>query len=124
MAFEDTLGITITRKHKDGVTCTVPLRTGLLNSNGVVHGGVIASIADEVAWHAILSQIKAQMGEPKPMTTSELKVNYLRPIGGKKATARGFVLKLGRMLAVTRVDIFDEEKRLAAHATVTYAFLR
>ena len=120
MAFEDSLGITVTRKHKDGVTCTVPLRPELLNSNGVVHGGVIASIADEVAWWAIIDQL----GERKPMTTSELKVNYLRPISGSKTTARGFVLKLGKMLAVTRVDVFDSEKRLAAHATVTYAFLR
>jgi len=121
MAFEDALGITITRKHKDGVTCTVPLRPELLNSNGVVHGGIIASIADEVAWHAIIDQ----MGGPQPMTTSELKVNYLRPIAmASKTTARGFVLKIGKMLAVTRVDVFDSEKRLAAHATVTYAFLR
>ena len=122
MSFEDGLAIVVTRKHKDGVTCTVPLRPELLNSNGVVHGGVIASIADEVAWHAILSQLS---GERKAMTTSELKVNYLRPIGpASKTTARGYVLKLGKMLAVTRVDVFDAEKRLAAHATVTYAFLR
>jgi len=120
VAFEDSLGIVIARKHKDGVTCTVPLRPELLNSNGVVHGGVIASIADEAAWHAIIHQL----GERRPMTTSELKVDYLRPIGGKKATARGFVLKIGKMLAATRVEIFDSEKRLAAHATVTYAFLR
>jgi len=122
VAFEDSLGIAVARKHKDGVTCTVLLRPELLNSNGVVHGGVIASIADEVAWHAILHQLGEQR---KPMTTSELKVNYLRPIAlAKKVTARGFVLKLGRMLAVTRVDVFDSERRLAAHATVTYAFLR
>ena len=120
MGFEDSLGIVVTRKHKDGVTCTVPLRPELLNSNGVLHGGVIASIADEVAWHAIIHQ----MGEQVPMTTSELKVNYLRPIAGSKAISRGFVLKVGKMLAVTRVDIFDEQKKLAAHATVTYAFLR
>src|SRR5882757_10394606 len=105
VAFEDSLGIVIARKHKDGVTCTVPLRPELLNNNGVVHGGVIASIADEVAWHAIIHQL----GGRKPMTTSELKVNYLRPISGAKATSRGFVLKLGKMLAVTRVDVFDEE---------------
>ncbi|HEY3743041.1 MAG TPA: PaaI family thioesterase [Bryobacteraceae bacterium] len=122
MAFEDDLGISVTRKHKDGVTCAVPLRPALLNSNGVLHGGIIASIADEVAWHAILSQ----MPEPRPaMTTSELKVNYLRPIAlASKTTARGYVLKLGKMLAVTRVDVFDSQKKLAAHATVTYAFLR
>ncbi len=119
MAFEDSLGITIARKHKDGVTCTVPLRPELFNSQGVVHGGVIASVAGEAAWEAIVS-----ITGRKPMTTSELKVNYLRPIEGKKLTARGFVLKIGKMLAVTRVEVFDSEKRLAAHATVTYAFLR
>ena len=41
-----------------------------------------------------------------------------------RVTKHHNVLKIGRMLAVTRVDIFDSEKRLAAHATVTYAFLR
>ncbi len=125
MSFEDSLAIIITRKHKDGVTCSVPLHQGLLNGTGIVHGGVIASIADEVAWFAIISVTEDQLGERRPMTTSELKVNYLRPIAlASKTTARGFVLKLGKMLAVTRVEIYDSEKRLAAHATVTYAFLR
>ncbi len=119
MAFEHSLSIQVTRKHKDGATCTIPLHAELMNSNGVLHGGVIASIADEVAWWAILTAL----GGDRKMTTSELKVNYLRPIVGKKAVARGFVLKLGRTLAVTRIDIFDEKRRLAAHATVTYAML-
>ncbi len=119
MAFENDLAIQVKRKHKDGATCEVPIRDGLMNSNGVLHGGVIASIADEVAWWAILTAL----GTDRKMTTSELKVNYLRPIVGKKVVARGFVLKLGRTLAVTRIDIFDEKKKLAAHATVTYAML-
>ena len=119
MAFEDSLAITVTRKHKDGVTCTVPLRPELWNTNGVVHGGIIASIADEVAWHAILHLLD----KPRAMTTSELKVNYLRPLEGSKAVSRGYVLKSGRTLAVTRIDIWDANKRLVAHATVTYAFL-
>jgi uncharacterized protein (TIGR00369 family) len=119
MAFENGLGIAVIRKHKDGTTCMVPIHAELLNSNGVLHGGVIASIADEVAWWSILTAL----GRDQKMTTSELKVDYLRPILGRKVLARGYVLKLGRTLAVTRVDIRDEAKRLAAHATVTYAML-
>lgn len=119
MAFEDMLDIAVTRKNKDGATCRVELKPGYLNSQGVIHGGIIASIADEVAWHAIVQML----GERKPMTTSELKVNYLRPLEGKYAKARGFVLRLGRTLAVTRVDILDSHRHLVAHATVTYAFL-
>ena len=120
MAFEHGLNITVTRKHKDGATCAMPLRDDLLNGNGVLHGGVIASIADEVAWWAILTVLGR---DDQKMTTSELKVNYLRPITGKKVISRGYVLKLGRTLAVTRIDNFDDQKRLAAHATVTYAML-
>lgn len=118
-SFEFQLGLTVTRKHNDGVTCRLKLHPGLYNSEGAIHGGVLASVADEVAWHAILHQA----GEPVRMTTTELKVNYLRPVVGKQLTARGIVLKLGRFLMVTRIEIHDERRRLAAHATVTYARL-
>jgi uncharacterized protein (TIGR00369 family) len=119
-SFETGLQIVVTREHKDGATCTMAIREDLLNGTGIVHGGVIASVADEVAWYAILTVLGR---DDQKMTTTELKVNYLRPITGKKLTARGYVLKAGRMLAVTRIDIFDDQKRLAAHATVTYALL-
>ena len=118
-SFEFQLGLIVSRRHADGVTCRLPLHPGLFNSEGAVHGGIIATVADEVSWHAILHQL----GSPAKMTTAELKVNYLRPIAGQSLTARGIVLKLGRMLMVTRVDIFDEQRKLAAHATVTYARL-
>ena len=41
------------RKHDDGVTVHFDLLPEYLNSDGVLHGGVTASIADEAAWHAI-----------------------------------------------------------------------
>lgn len=118
-SFEFQLGLVVTRRHKDGVTCRLALHPGLYNSEGAIHGGVLASVADEVAWHAILHQA----GEPVKMTTAELKVNYLRPVVGKFLTARGVVMKLGRFLMVTRVEIYDEKRRHAAHASVTYARL-
>lgn len=118
-AFEYQLGVRVTRKHKDGVTCRLDLRPNLYNSEGVLHGGVIASVADEVAWFAIIEVL----GGRRKMTTTELKVNYLRPIVGGHLNARGYVLKLGRILNVTRIEIFDERRKLAAHATVTYMLL-
>ena len=38
MAFEHGLNITVTRKHRDGATCAMPLREELLNNTGVLHG--------------------------------------------------------------------------------------
>ena len=121
MTFEDTLSVKPVRKHKDGVTVELPIRPELMNPTGILHGGVIASMADEAAWHGLVHQYGEAAG--KKCTTTELKVNYLRPITGKKATARAIVVKAGRTLCVFRVDIFGGDKRLAALATVTYMLL-
>jgi uncharacterized protein (TIGR00369 family) len=119
MAFENDLGVVVSRKHRDGVSVTLKVRPNLLNGNGVMHGGVIASIADEAAWHAI----RHHFAEDRPCTTTELKVNYLRPIGGKKAMGRAFMLRAGKTLCVVRVDIFDDQRRLSATSIVTYLLL-
>ncbi len=119
MAFEHSLSIRVVRKHSDGVTVELPLRDEFLNNTGVLHGGVIASIADEAAWHAM---IHAYRGE-RLATTTELKVNYLRPIAGKKATARAYALRAGKTLFVSRIDLFDAQKRLSAVSVVTYMLL-
>ena len=118
LPFENDLGLKVTRKHKDGVTIELPLRDELLNSQGNLHGGVTASIADEAAWHAMVSHY----GE-RNATTTELKVNYLRPIIGKKVIARAYMLKAGATLCVTRIDLFGSDKKLAAVAVVTYMLL-
>jgi uncharacterized protein (TIGR00369 family) len=119
MAFENSLALRVVRKHRDGVTVEFPLRGEFLNGNGVLHGGVIAAIADEAAWHGL---VHAHQGH-REMTTTELKVNYLRPIAGKKVVARVYVLRAGKTLSVTRVDLLDAERRLSAVAIVTYMLL-
>jgi uncharacterized protein (TIGR00369 family) len=120
IAFENTLGLRMVKRHKDGVTLECPIRPDILNGVGVMHGGVLASIADEVAWHVILDALGTK---DRNMTTSELKVNYLRPIAGKKVIARGYVVKMGRTLCVTRIDLMDDQKKLGALAIVTYMLL-
>jgi uncharacterized protein (TIGR00369 family) len=120
MAFEHDLEVRVTRRHKDGVTVECLLHDSLMNSQGVLHGGVIASIADEAAWHALENHYGS--GKRKS-TTTELKVNYLRPIVGKKAVARATVARAGRTLVVSRVDIYDAQRNLGAIGIVTYMLL-
>lgn len=107
------------RKHADGVTVGFALLPELMNGANVLHGGVIATVADEAAWQALIHVYKSK----RPMTTTELKVNYLRPIAGKSMTARAYVVRAGKTLGVTRVDLFDSGKRLAAIGIVTYMLL-
>jgi len=120
MSFEHQLNLRVARKHADGVTVHFDLLPSYLNNHGVLHGGVTASIADEAAWHAIESH--HGYGKRRS-TTSELKINYLRPIAGKKVVARAFLVRAGQKLCVSRVDIFNDHKQLAAIAIVTYMLL-
>jgi uncharacterized protein (TIGR00369 family) len=120
MPFENQLNLRVARKHKDGVTVQLDLQPGYLNSSGNLHGGVTASIADEAAWHAIENHFGHGA---RKTTTTELKVNYLRPIIGKKVIARAYLVRAGKTLCVSRVDIFDEKKKLSAIGIVTYILL-
>jgi len=115
LAFEHSLELRVTRKRRDGVTVECPLRPELMNAQGVLHGGITASIADEAAWHAMIHHY----GD-REATTTELKVNYLRPISGKKVIARAYILRAGKTLFVSRVDLFDTQKKLGGVALVTY----
>lgn len=119
MPFEQTLNLAVTRRHKDGVTITCPLRPDFLNNTGIVHGGVIAAIADEAAWYAV----EYHYGTGTTCTTTELKVNYLRAMKGERITARATIARAGQTLCVSRVDVFDEKKNLSALAIVTYMVL-
>jgi acyl-CoA thioesterase len=119
LPFEHHLKLTVADRHADGVTIHFPISPDFLNSQGVLHGGITATIADEAAWHAI----EHHFGKPANCTTTELKVNYLRPIMGKIVIARAYLVRAGKTLCVSRIDIFDDTNNLAAIAIVTYMLL-
>jgi acyl-CoA thioesterase len=114
--FNHYLGIRILRKHSNGVTVGCTMRQELMNFAGVLHGGVIATLADVAVGQSLMLR-------GHKTTTVELKINYLRPITGSKVTARSHVLRIGKTLSTARVDVFDDQKNLAAVALVTYMLL-
>jgi uncharacterized protein (TIGR00369 family) len=120
MSFEQTLNLRVVEKHEDGVTVAFDLLPTYLNNQGVLHGGVTASLADEAAWHAIETHFG--YGHKKS-TTTELKVNYLRPVAGQTVFARARLVRAGQRLCVSQIDISDDQKNLAAIAIVTYMLL-
>src|SRR5258708_33352624 len=79
--FNKYLGIRLVRRHTDGMTIECRIRKELLNFSGVLHGGVTATLADVAVGQALTKP-------GRKSTTGELKINYLRPVTGRKATAR------------------------------------
>ena len=119
MPFNKLLGVRIVRRHSDGVTIECKLRDELMNAAGVVHGGVLATMADT----AMGISIHNHFGGRRPITTTEMKINYLRPVKHGKAVARAHILRVGKTLCVGRVDLFDAGRKLSAVAIVTYILL-
>jgi uncharacterized protein (TIGR00369 family) len=116
MPFNKLLGIRIVRIHKDGVTIRCAVDEKSKNGSGGLHGGVMATMADAAMGIGLASHF----GGRQPMTTTDLKINYLRPVTEGIATARSYIVRVGKHLCVGRVEIRDSERRLAAAALVTY----
>jgi acyl-CoA thioesterase len=86
----------------------------------VVHGGVLAMLADTAGGFA------ASLAEPggNRVVTIELKINFLEPVGGGALTADARVLRHGRTVSVVDCSVTDEEHRLVGKALMTFAILR
>jgi uncharacterized protein (TIGR00369 family) len=119
MPFNKLIGLRVVRTHADGVTLECEMRDELRNVAGVMHGGVAATLADAAVGIALASHF----GGRRPCTTTDLKVNYLRPIAHGKIVARSHLVRIGKNLCVGRVDMSDAQRKLAAVAIVTYMLL-
>lgn len=102
--------------------CRTSLRVGRhhLQQNGVVHAGVLATMADHTAGAAAWSVLAAGS---HPLTV-EFKINLLRTASGPTLQCRSQVLKAGRAIVVAESEIFalvDGKESLLAKATVTLA---
>ena len=116
MPFNTHIGIHVERVHKDGLTISLPLREEFRNAAHVLHGGLTATLADAAAGLSLVREFGGKM----VLTTIEMKINYFRPIWGKKAFARCKLIRVGKQICVGSIDIYDDKGKRAGAALVTY----
>lgn len=100
------------------VTSSLAIEPRHRQQHGVVHAGVIGTMADHTGGTAALTVTP----EDTTVMTIEYKVNLLRPARGDRLVCIGVVLKEGRNIVVSESEVFDDD-RLVAKATVTLAVL-
>ena len=85
------------------------------NPIGIVHGGLVCTLADTVAACAVHTTLGAGIG----YTSIDLNVSYLRPVTRESGTltATGTVTKAGRRVAYSAAEIVDVSGKLVATAT-------
>ncbi len=105
--FNRLVGVQFGAYHDDGVTLTLPLAPTHRNGAGVVHGGVILTLADAALGFGIA---RATGGR---CTTAEIKINYLRPATDGVLSARSRIIRRGRTLVVARAEVHCGDKQVA-----------
>jgi uncharacterized protein (TIGR00369 family) len=94
-------------------------------TRGILHGGVISAALDVMAGFSIhaamLAEDKADKSEGFPkIGTIDLRIDYLRPGRGKYFIATGRVARLGSRVAVTHMELENDEGEQIATGSAAY----
>jgi uncharacterized protein (TIGR00369 family) len=130
-SFNDVLNYSVDSPTFDIGVITFDIRDELIGNPiyRTLHGGVISSILDIAGGHAVYLHIFKEV-RSKPFDrqverlgkigTIDLRIDYIRPGKGKHFTATGHILRAGNKLAVTRMELHNEEGIMIAVGTGTY----
>lgn len=119
MPFTAGIGLEPISASKDEVRARVPWAEHLCTAGGVLHGGVLMSLADSTgALCAFLN-----LPEGASTTTVESKTNFLRAVRDRHVEAVARPLHVGRSFVVVDTELRDADGRLVARTTQTQAVL-
>ena len=110
------LGFDVQSVEKGHAVFRLDVRPDHKQIHGVVHGGILAALADTTAALAAYSVV------PKgtEIATITLTIDYLAPVPGGRVKADAKVLRAGRNFVVTECEISNEDGSLAAKALITF----
>jgi len=117
------LGIELENLGDGWCEAALRLQDWHLQQTGVVHAGVLATLADHCAGAAA----STQLAEGEFVVTAEFKINLLRGARGERLSCRAEVLKRGSTLTVVESQVYAESagrRELVAKLNATMAVLR
>lgn len=97
------LGARLERAEAGTVVISCQRREDLTQQQGLLHGGVVTTIADVTCGYTALSVMPAGC----EVLTVEFKINLLRPVTADQIVATGKVVKAGKTLVVTEAEVTD-----------------
>lgn len=95
-------------------------RPDLTNTRGAIQGGLVATLIDIAAGRLAGRHV----GPGQDVTTADMNVHFLAPVIVGPARAEATIVRAGRRIIVTAVDVIDVGRdRLAARSTLSFAVL-
>ena len=118
--FSSLLGLRLEALAPERVVMSLPLRRDFLQEEGIVHGGVITSLADTSCVYLVMQDLPPARG----LTGVEFKMSFVRPaiLEGGELLARATPLRIGRTLAVCEAEVLQADV-VVAKGLFTYMLL-
>lgn len=86
---------------------------------GILHGGVISAALDVVGAAAVISGF-TEVTPLYSMGTVDMRIDFLRPGKGSHFVATGTVMRHGRILSSTRMELVNDAGDLIATGAAVY----
>lgn len=105
--FNRMAGFRLVQSDSSRAEVTLNPTAAMEQEHGVVHGGMLAALADTAAVYLIHPSV----GEEQRMASVEFKVNFLGPARVSSGPLRAVAtpVKLGRRVAVCRSEVWQDE---------------
>ncbi|MCB8943401.1 MAG: thioesterase family protein [Ardenticatenaceae bacterium] len=129
--FNKELGLKIEQLGTEGVVLRFKMADKYVGNpvKGILHGGITSSLLDVAGGVAAGFQafmrlddhgLESLMQPIGRLGTIDLRVDFLRPGVGQEFVASATVMRAGRTVAVTRMELHNEEGTLIAVGTGAY----
>jgi len=129
--FNKVLGLKVESITADYVKTIFEMRDELMGNYKMrmLHGGVISSAIDVTGGLAAVigvqkkmhgETVEARIEKSFGMSTLDLRVDFLRPGLGKRFVVTAYPLRTGNKIAVTRIELHNDQNDLIAVGTGSY----
>lgn len=108
------LDVVIDQQEPGRIVLSMPITPKIVQQYQVVHGGMVAVIADSASGLAGISLLPPADG----VLSIEFKINLLGPGRGQRMIARGEVLKAGRTVIIAKADVYCVDNGIETHTAI------
>jgi uncharacterized protein (TIGR00369 family) len=129
--FNMLVGLNVTKLTSEVAEVHTSMRQELIGNTvrNILHGGVVSTLLDVAGGLVAMAQSIEKLDDLttenvqnhlKKVGTIDLRIDYLLPGRGKEFTAFAYVIRHGKKVAVSRMELENEKGRQLAVGTGTY----
>lgn len=125
--FNKVLGLRLESMDSKAPKLAFDMRPELVGNarRGILHGGVISAVLDATGGFAIMLALAKEPKTGEKLSfpnigTIDLRVDYLRPGRGSHFVATAKVVRLGNRIAVTHMELTNDEGELISTGAAAY----